>query len=134
MFFFGPLHVLFIYGLKRAGAILERDHEVFEEIQRQAAKVPPTQRQAVIDAMKKNRAQLEREAVIRLQEEERALNARHRRFWFWFWVVILITGTVLCQTGVLHQRSQAMEEQDRNHELCGDSRGCPDGYVAPRDR
>jgi len=61
MFFFGPLHVLFIYGLKRAGAILERDHEVFEEIQRQAAKVPPTQRQAVIDAMKKNRAQLERE-------------------------------------------------------------------------
>jgi hypothetical protein len=89
MFFFGPLHVLFIYGLKRAGAILERDHEVFEEIQRQAAKVPPTQRQAVIDAMKKNRAQLEREAVIRLQEEERALNARHRRFYLIFWAIAI---------------------------------------------
>jgi hypothetical protein len=89
MFFFGPLHVLFIYGLKRVGAFLEGDHEVYEEIQRQAAKVPEAQRQDLIDSMRKNRPQLRIEAAIRLREEERILNARHRRFWFKFWVVVL---------------------------------------------
>ena len=88
MFFFGPLHVLFIYGLKRVGDIFARDEALFEEIQRRAAKFPPAQRQAAIDSMKNNKA-FEREVFLQEQEKIRVAASRSRLFWFIWWAHII---------------------------------------------
>ena len=88
MFFFGPLHVLFIYGLKRVGDIFARDEAIFEEIQVRAAKLPPAERQAAIDSMK-NSKDFEREVFLQEQKKEKALVASHRRFWLIFWGLVI---------------------------------------------
>jgi hypothetical protein len=91
MFFFGPLHVLFVYGFKRFSDILERDHAVFEEIQRRANLVPPAQRQATIDALraKANLPQLRREVFIQEQKKIQAEAASNRRFWTIWWIIAI---------------------------------------------
>lgn len=88
MLFLAPLHVLIIYGAKRFFHTLERQEAVFEEIQRRAAKAPPGQRQAVIDALKKRYDQVEAEVALVKEREEAALKAYHRKFWLIFWAIV----------------------------------------------
>ena len=87
MFFFSSFHVLILYAWNRIAGILEFDEAVYEEIQRQPASVPPAQRQAVIDAMVKDRVAVGKRALLRKKAEEKAAKKS-------YWLVCLMLGWV----------------------------------------
>jgi hypothetical protein len=91
MLFLAPIHVLIIYGAKRFFHTLERQEAVFEEIQRRAAKAPPGQRQAVIDALKKRYDQVEAEVALVKEHEEADRRSSHRKFWFFYWCAAAVS-------------------------------------------
>ena len=99
MFLFGPLHVLILYGFKRLAGIIEFDEGVYEEIQRRASMVPPAQRQAVIDAMVRDRAAIGKEVFLRRKAEQDAINSRNRTIGFIFWFVIAVIFAMYCLGG-----------------------------------
>ena len=84
------LHVLILYAFKRVAGIIEYDEGVYEEIQRRAALVPPAQRQAAIDAMKRDRAAIGKEVMLRKKAEEDAIIRRNRITGSIFWLVAVI--------------------------------------------
>jgi hypothetical protein len=90
MFLFGPLHVLILYGFKRIAGMIEYDEGVYEEIQRRAALVPPAQRQAAIDAMKRDRAAIGKQVMLRKKAEQDAIDRRKRIEGFIFWSVVAV--------------------------------------------
>ena len=90
MFLFGPLHVLIPYGFKRIAGIIEYDEGVYEEIQRRAGLVPPAQRQAAIDAMKRDRAAISKQVMLRKKAEQDAIDRRKRIEGFIFWSVVAV--------------------------------------------
>ena len=87
MLLFGPLHVLILYGFKRVSGILDRDEAVFEEIQKRAAKVPPAQRQAAIDAMKLDRARITQQVYTVKKQEQEFSDAFNFMFWCIWWAI-----------------------------------------------
>ena len=87
MFFFSPLHVLFIYAFKRFSDTIDRDEAVFEEIQKRAAKVPPAQRQAAIDAMKLDRARITKQVYAVKKKEKAFSDAFNFAFKFMWWAI-----------------------------------------------
>ena len=90
MLLFGPLHVLILYGFKRIAGMIEYDEGVYEEIQRRAALVPPAQRQAAIDAMKRDRAAIGKQVMLRKKAEQDAINSRKRIEGCIFWSVVAV--------------------------------------------
>jgi hypothetical protein len=90
MLLFGPLHVLILYGFKRIAGMIEYDEGVYEEIQRRAALVPPAQRQAAIDAMKRDRAAIGKQVMLRKKAEQDAIDRRKRIEGFIFWSVVAV--------------------------------------------
>jgi hypothetical protein len=90
MLLFGPLHVLILYGFKRIAGMIEYDEGVYEEIQRRAALVPPAQRQAAIDAMKRDRAAIGKQVMLRKKAEQDAIDRRKRIEGCIFWSVIAV--------------------------------------------
>ena len=93
------LHVLFLYAFNRIAAIMEFDEAVYEEIQRRAALVPPAQRQAAIDAMKRDRVAIGKEVFLRKKAEQDAINSRNRTIGFIFWFVIAVIFAMYCLGG-----------------------------------
>ena len=90
MFFFGSFHVLILYAWKRIAGIIEYDEGVYEEIQRRAGLVPPAQRQAAIDAMKRDRAAIGKQVMLRKKAEQDAIDRRKRIEGFIFWSVVAV--------------------------------------------
>ena len=90
MLLFGPLHVLILYGFKRIAGMIEYDEGVYEEIQRRAGLVPPAQRQAAIDAMKRDRAAIGKQVMLRKKAEQDAIDRRKRIEGFIFWSVVAV--------------------------------------------
>ena len=100
MFFFGTFHVLILYAWNRIAGILEFDEAVYEEIQRRAALVPPSQRQAAIDAMVKDRMAIGREAVPRKRAAEKAAG---KIMWpFYLFLLFVAAMVVMYQSGGIH--------------------------------
>ena len=99
MFLFGSLHVLVLYAWNRIAGIIEFDEGVYEEIQRRAAKVPPAQRQAAIDAMKRNRAAIGKEVMLHKKAEEDAIRSRNRTIGFIFWFIVAVIFAMYCLGG-----------------------------------
>ena len=81
------LHVLFVYAFKRLSDTVDRDEAVFEEIQRRANLVPPTQRQAAIDAMVLDRDNVTSQVYVIKQKEEAFSNAFNRVCWICWWII-----------------------------------------------
>ena len=90
------LHVLALYAFKRIAGIIEYDEGVYEEIQRRAALVPPAQRQAAIDAMKRDLAAIGREVMLRKKAEQDAINRRNRIVYSISWFVIAVIIAMYC--------------------------------------
>ena len=83
------LHVLFVYAFKRLSDTVDRDEAVFEEIQRRANLVPPAQRQAAIDAMKKDYPKIEHEVYLIKKQEKEFSDAFTFVFWCTFWAIVI---------------------------------------------
>jgi hypothetical protein len=90
------LHVLILYAFKRVAGIIEYDEGVYEEIQRRVALVPPAQRQAAIDAMKRDRAAIGKEVMLRKKAEEDAIIRRNRISGSIFWLVVAVIIVMYC--------------------------------------
>jgi hypothetical protein len=89
VFLFGPLHVLALYAWKRIAGVIEFDEGVYEEIQRRAARVPPAQRQAAIDAMVKDRVAIGKEVMLRKKAEEDRIRRRNLPIYLLYWLAVL---------------------------------------------
>jgi hypothetical protein len=87
-----PIRILLVYGAKRLDGILSFGQSVFDEMQQRANKLPPAQRQAALDAMKRDRARIEQEVLARLKQEKEFSDAFSRAFWLAFWAIALPLG------------------------------------------
>ena len=81
-----------LYGAKRLNGIMEFGQNVVDEMQAQANQLPPAQRQAALDAMKRDRARIEQDVLARLKQEEEFSDAFSRAFWLAFWAIALPLG------------------------------------------
>jgi hypothetical protein len=84
-----PIRILLVYGAKRLDGILSFGQSVFDEMQQRANKFPPAQRQAALDAMKRDRARIGQEVLARLKQEKEFSDAFSRAFWLAFWAIAL---------------------------------------------
>jgi hypothetical protein len=82
VFFFGPLHVLFVYGVKRISDMFEKEEAVRLELDRRASMVPPDRQLAELKRLRKkeNLARIEREVF--LMEQVKIDDEKRRKFWF----------------------------------------------------
>ena len=87
-----PIRILLVYGAKRLDGILSFGQSVFDEMQQRANQLPPAQRQAALDAMKRDRARIEQEVLARLKQEKEFSDAFSRAFWLAFWAIALPLG------------------------------------------
>ena len=87
-----PIRILLVYGAKRLDGIMSLGQSVFDEMQQRANKFPPAQRQAALDAMKRDRARIEQEVLARLKQEKEFSDAFSRAFWLAFWAIALPLG------------------------------------------
>jgi hypothetical protein len=87
-----PIRILLVYGAKRLDGIMSFGQSVFDEMQQRANQFPPAQRQAALDAMKRDRARIEQEVLARLKQEKEFSDAFSRAFWLAFWAIALPLG------------------------------------------